>query len=138
MLRKPGVRRSVAIALLTVLVLAFGCGSSKEVKLDADDNGSQVQLERGQILVITLESNPSTGYRWEVVESEESIVQQKGEAVFKSSDTRDSPPPGTGGTETFRFEARSAGDVALKLVYHRSWEEGVEPLETFTLQVEVH
>jgi len=25
----------------------------------------------------------------------------------------------------------------LKLVYHRAWEEGVQPLETFTIQVTV-
>jgi len=137
MLRKLETLRNVAVVLLTISLLAIGCGTSKEVKVDASDSGSQVELEKGQTLVITLESNPSTGYRWEVVESEESILEQEGEAEFKSSDTRDPPPPGTGGTETFRFEAKSAGEVTLRLVYHRSWEEGVEPLETFTLQVEV-
>jgi len=131
------LRRNVISVLLALLVLAAGCGSAKEVKLDAADNGRQVELQKGQALVITLESNPSTGFRWGVVELEEDILRQMGEPEFKVSDPREPPPPGTGGWETFRFEAISAGQTALELVYHRPWEEGEEPLETFSLQVVV-
>jgi len=109
----------------------------EEVNVDENDADSQVELEQGRILVITLESNPSTGYRWEQVETQESILQQMGEAEFKPSDTGESPPPGTGGWEIFRFKAISAGQTSLKLVYHRPWEEDVEPLKTFSLQVVV-
>jgi len=129
------VPRNVIAVLLALLVLAVGCGPAKEFKLDAADNGRQVELQKGQTLVITLESNPTTGFRWEVVELEESILRQMGEPEFKVSDPRQPPPPGTGGWETFRFEAMSAGQTTLELVYHRSWEEGVEPLETFSLQI---
>jgi len=137
MWKKLKASRNTIAALLAVLILAAGCGPSKEIKLDASDNGSQVKLEKGQTLVVALESNPSTGYRWKVIEFESPILLQKGEAEFKSSDSREPPPPGTGGTETFRFEAISAGQMTLELVYHRSWEEKVDPLETFSLQVVV-
>jgi inhibitor of cysteine peptidase len=126
---------SIITVLLAALVLAAGCGRSTEIKLDANDNGRRIELEKGQVLVITLESNPTTGYRWEVVEFEEPILQQMGGAEFKQSDPREPPPPGTGGWETFRFEATSAGQMALNLVYHRPWEEDVDPLETFSVQV---
>ncbi len=108
-----------------------------EVHVDVDDAGSQVELEEGQILVVTLESNPTTGYRWEQAENQESILEQMGEAEFKPSDTGESPLVGAGGWEIFRFKAISAGQMTLQLVYHRSWEEGVEPLKTFSLQVVV-
>lgn len=109
MSRRVEARGNVIVVLLAVLVLAIGCGTPREVNVDANDNGSQIELEQGQILVITLESNPSTGYRWEVVEFEEPVLQQMREAVLESSDPKVPPPPGTGGTETFRFEAISAG-----------------------------
>ena len=109
----------------------------EEVNVDENDDGSQVELEQGQILVVTLESNPTTGYRWEVVETQESILEQMGEAEFKSSETGGPPLVGAGGWEIFRFKAISAGQTSLKLVYHRPWEEGVEPLKTFSLQVVV-
>lgn len=133
MLKRFAMPRNAIAILLALLVLAAGCGPAKEVKLDASDNGRQVELQKGQALVITLESNPTTGFMWEVVELEESILRQIGEAEFQS----ESEAVGAGGTETFRFEAVKAGQMALKLVYHRPWEEDVEPLETFSLQVMV-
>ncbi|HUU19715.1 MAG TPA: protease inhibitor I42 family protein [Sedimentisphaerales bacterium] len=109
----------------------------EEVNVDEEDDGGQVELEQGQILVVTLESNPTTGYGWEVVENQESILEQMGEAEFKQSDTGEPPLVGAGGWEIFRFKAVSAGQMTLQLVYRRSWEEDVEPLNTFSLQVVV-
>ena len=102
-----------------------------------DDAGSQVELEVGQIIIVTLESNPTTGYWWEQAENQESILEQMGEVEFKPSETGEPQLVGAGGWEIFRFKAISAGQMTLQLVYHRSWEEGVEPLKTFSLQVVV-
>jgi inhibitor of cysteine peptidase len=107
------------------------------VEVDVDNDGGQVELELGQILVVTLESNPSTGYCWELPENNESILEQLGEAEFISSDTSEPPPVGAGGWEIFRFTATGTGQVTLNLVYHRPWED-VEPLKTFSIQVIVH
>jgi len=137
MLRNTGLRINAIALLLTVLILTIGCSTSKEVKVVASATGSLVELRKGQTLVFTLESNPTTGYQWEVIENDESVLQQKGEAEFKSSDTSNPPASGKGGTETFRFYAQNTGNGTLKLVYHRSWEKEVEPLKTFTLQVKV-
>ena len=137
MLRNSGLRINTIMLLLTALILAVACSTSKEVKVVASATGSLIELKKGQTLVFTLESNPTTGFQWEVIENDESILQQKGEAEFKSSDTRNHPASGKGGTETFRFDAQSVGNVTLKLVYHRSWEKEVEPLKTFTLQIKV-
>lgn len=107
------------------------------VEVDEADDGGQVELVRGQTLVVTLESNPTTGYCWEVVEEPGSILKQMGEAEFKPSDTDEPPLVGAGGWEIFRFRAVSTGQMSLQLVYHRPWEGRVEPLQTFTLQVVV-
>ena len=135
--------RSVVI-LLGMLMLLAGCGpingtsagnQSEDVILSAKDDGGQIEVDAGQALVLTLESNPTTGFRWEVVEMEDAVLRPKGEAEFKLASELDSPPPGTGGVEIFRFEAVNAGETLLELVYHRPWEEGVEPLETFSVRV---
>ena len=119
------------------LILTESRDMSKEVHIDANDDGSQVELEQGQILVVTLESNPTTGYRWEQAETQESILEQIGEAEFMPSETGEPPLVGAGGWEIFRFTAVSTGQMTLRLVYRRPWEEGVEPLKTFSLQVTV-
>ena len=108
--------------------------SAETVEVNEDNDGGQVELEQGQILVVTLESNPSTGYRWELVENNESILKHFGQSEFKSSDPT---MVGAGGWEIFRFKAVSAGQMTLELVYHRSWED-VEPLKTYSIQVTVN
>ena len=139
-----------ACMLLGVLVLTAGCASSDGVPtdaevdrggeqvilLDAEDNGSQVELSSGQVLAVTLESNPTTGHSWQVSEVDQAVLAQVGEAEFREAPKEDEQMVGVGGTETFRFAA-SAGETTLTLVYHRPWEEDVEPLETFTVQVVV-
>lgn len=133
MSRKFKVSRSVIVALLAVLVLAVGCGTSKEVNLDANDDGSQVEIEKGQTLVIALEASPTTGYTWEAVELDEHILRQVGEPEFEPQ----SDAVGAPGIQTIRFEAVGAGPTTLRLGYRRPWEENVEPVETFSIQVVV-
>jgi predicted secreted protein len=110
----------------------------EEINVNEENDGGQVELELGQILVVTLESNPTTGYSWQQAENQEPILEQMGEAEFKPSETGESPLVGTGGWEIFRFKAISPGQMTLKLIYRRPWEEGVEPVKTFTLDVIIH
>ena len=121
------------------IVLIFGllltslsaCGVSTEVKLDAGDAGSQVELNAGQTLVVSLEGNPTTGFTWEAAELDEQVLRQVGEAEFKP----ETDPIGAGGVQTLRFETVNSGQTTLNLVYLRPWEEDVEPAETFSVQV---
>ena len=123
------------------IVLMFGllltalnaCGATNEVKLDASDDGNQVELDAGQTLVVSLAGNPTTGYTWEAAELDEQVLRQVGETEFKP----ESDAIGAGGVQTLRFETVNTGQMTLKLVYHRPWEEDVEPAETFSVQVVV-
>ncbi len=126
------------IALLTLLLaltLATGCSpQQQEVKATIDDDGREKQLKKGQTLVVTLEGNPTTGYSWEVAEPlDEQVLRLVGEPEFKA----ESDLVGAGGVQILRFEAVNAGKTTLKLAYRRHWEEGVEPLETYSIQVVV-
>jgi inhibitor of cysteine peptidase len=123
----------LAIVLLVLLALTAACRPARETQLDANSNGRQIEVSQGQTIVVTLEANPSTGYSWERAEAQEDILQQVGEPEF----TNRSNLVGAPGTETLRFKAAQAGQTELKLVYHRPWETGVAPEETFTVQVVV-
>ena len=109
----------------------FATKTVGEAKLGVDDNGRQVDIEEGQIVTIALESNPSTGYRWEVAELREDILRKVGETEFEV----ESIVPGTPGRETLRFKAVGTGQTTLRLVYHRAWQKGVDPLRTFSVQI---
>jgi inhibitor of cysteine peptidase len=133
--RELAVSASVLAAVLAGIVVAAisGCSARPALVLGAKDEGRQIELQTGETLTINLEGNPTTGYTWELVESKGAIMRQIGEAEFKA----DSDLVGAGGMQTLRFEAVTEGQMELTLVYHRPWETGVEPLETFTVQVTV-
>jgi len=147
-------RAGVGLSLLAVLVLATGCASGGappaggdvdagrsadrggEVALSAEDSGGRAELDAGDLLVVTLESNPTTGYAWEVSEVDKAVLAQVGEAEFQEAAREGEQLVGAPGVQTFRFEA-ARGETTVTLVYRRSWEKDVEPLETFTVEVVV-
>lgn len=104
--------------------------------LDEKDNEQEITLNGREMLVLTLESNPSTGFRWEVAQLEGRVLQSRGEPKWQPYDST-RILPGMGGWEIFHFKAAQVGQSPLKLVYHRPWETNIEPLETFTAQVVV-
>ena len=127
------------IFALSVLIstILTGCGSTgDDILLDADDNGRQIALKKGQTIAISLASNPTTGYSWQVVPLDGGVLAQVGEAKFDEK-ARDKDVVGAGGTETLRFEAKKPGQAMIELAYRRPWEKSEKPIETFSVQVTV-
>ena len=125
------------IVLAGRLFERFPPAGSEEVNVNEQDNGCKINLKQEQLVVVTLQSNPTTGYRWELIDNQDSILEQIGEAEFKPSDAPAVPPIGDGGCEIFHFMAANKGQMTLTLVYRRPWEAGVEPLSTFSIRVAV-
>ena len=92
-------------------------------------------MKPGDVLVVTLVSNPTTGYSWQVMEIDNAVLIQEGGPEYKQSPNTEGLV-GTGSMETFRFETIGAGEVKLELGYMRPWESAL-PLETFTIQMVV-
>ncbi len=126
------MRTVVVMSFFLGMALFSGCGANGTHISDAD-NGTQISLVPGDELTITLESNPTTGYSWQVMEINNAILLQDGDPEFKGPSGSEGLV-GTGGTETFRFKVVGEGDTTLELGYLRPWES-VPPVETFTIQV---
>ena len=134
----------LSVLLAALLFSAAGCSGAVPLStpispsnaLTEADNGKTVNLNVGEMLVVRLASNPSTGYSWETKGLNTQILEQVGDAVFESPDT---PPDlvGAGGTLVLTFKALQPGTTTLTLVYHRSWETDVAPLQTFSVTVAV-
>jgi len=126
------MRTAVLIALLLILALFNGCGD-REKLVTGPDNGSEIRLQIGEALTLKLESNPTTGYSWQVMEIDDTVLGQEGDPEYKS-DPGSGGAVGSGGEETIRFKAHASGKITLTLGYMRSWEE-VPPLKTFSIHV---
>jgi inhibitor of cysteine peptidase len=127
-------RLIIGLALVAALV---GCGSDEDgggerQVLDSADVGTEITVGVGEQFEIRLESNPTTGYAWQVVEQPDAI-----ELVSSEFEAPDTSLVGAGGVEVFVFEGASAGSGALRLEYVRSFEDPPEPAETAEFQVQV-
>ena len=125
-------RKMSRIALFCLLLAAcFALAACSGQTPTATEQVTSLEVKKGQVFQVQLKGNPTTGYGWEVAEVDEKVIQQQGEAEFKA----DSSLLGAGGTETLRFKAVGMGKATLKMVYRRSWEKDVAPLQTYTLEV---
>jgi len=123
----------MVVLTLFMLSLSLTACSSNKVEISADANGQTIDLTTGQKLVVSLESNPTTGFDWEITEIDQAVIKQSGESEYKS----ESDLLGAGGVRTFTFEAVATGTSTLKLIYHRSWEKDIPPEQEFTVTINV-
>ncbi len=90
------------------------------------------RLRVGEVLVVRLDENPTTGYLWQhaifppgALELVDSKVERKGEL------------PGAGGTRRFTFSATHPGAARVILSRRRPWEPETAELERLELTVDV-
>jgi inhibitor of cysteine peptidase len=116
-----------------IILFLAACASSPSgpTRLTASDANSTVELHLEDTLEISLEGNPTTGYSWEIPPDECGLLEQQGESDFQS----DSDALGSGGVVTLRFTAVQEGQMTCDLVYHRSFEPGVAPINNFSFQL---
>jgi inhibitor of cysteine peptidase len=119
------------VSTTTVASPLNGAGPS-EIQLTEHDNGRSIDL-KGEVLVLNLESNPSTGYSWQVQGMNQGILRQLDATEWLSS----APDKlGAPGIQVLRFAAVGKGRTNLELVYARSWETAASA-KTFSLEVRV-
>ena len=121
----------VTLLFFTLFLMLSGC---KPTTYRREDEGRKLSMHPGQSFLVVLDGNPTTGYTWELKSLNESVVKLEGMPEYSSGGSQ----AGAGGSYVFRFRTVAAGETDLVLVYHRPWEEGVEPLETFRLTIEVN
>jgi len=131
-----GLLGAVLMVALAGCKPAAGGGDKSEVLVEKDANGTTVTLDVDQVLAIKLESNPTTGYGWHVMDVDESILQAEGGPEMIEP-TQATPVLGAGGWQVIRYRAKAAGETTITLGYSRSFEPDVPPIETFTLTVKV-
>jgi len=122
---------ALGTALVMVLSLAAGCAQESEVIVDESSDGGTAQVTQGQVLVVRLPGNPTTGYTWTISEAPEFLVPL-GDPTFEAS----SEALGAGGVVSLRFAPEGVGTGTLTLAYRRPWETDQPAERTFTLTVD--
>ncbi len=103
-----------AAAAAAVCLLLSGCAAKKP-----------------QTAVMKLQSNPTTGYDWEVTQEPE-LFEITSEYI---TDAKDSEMAGAGGTQVYTLKPLQKGTAEVCFTYKRSWEEEADSVLSYTLKV---
>ncbi len=127
------MKRFILLAL--ALVALAGCTEELgPIDLDAANNGATLDVSSNQVLNIKLDSNITTGYKW-------NLATPPDAKVLKLLSSKYNEPSGgalgAGGSETWQFHATGRGTTSLKLAYARSFEPNNPPAKEFSLTINV-
>ena len=118
---------AVAIVITLILVLSpvfsQGCGATKwnpkggngqdtMLTLTRTDNGKSITMQVNDLLLLSLDENPTTGFQWAL-------------------------DGGGGGQRVLTFKAQRAGIGQLKLKLWREWQGEPSIVERFTVTLQV-
>jgi predicted secreted protein len=109
--------RSLRCALLLALLVA-ACstgGSFPSDKVLTEANAGMVLMRVGEQFSVKLAANPSTGYAWHGLISNENMLIRQGEPVF------------AGDTETFTYRIVAGGETQLRFEYKRALDSEKSP-----------
>jgi len=87
---------------------------------DYSDAKNVIEAEAGKDFVITLESNRTTGYEWQLAEPIDNHILEfiSSEYIKESTDRI-----GAGGKEVWTFRGLIAGKTLISFKYVRPWEK---------------
>jgi len=111
-------------------------GAIQDVTVTEKNNNGTLEVNRGDILAVRLESSPGTGYSWQIIRNDEKLMQQLGEPTL-STDPAQKVIMGGKEFTTFRFKATNSGMNVLELLYQRAWEKEKEPPKKFLIKVNI-
>lgn len=85
-----------------------------------------IEVAVGTDFSITLESNRTTGYEWQIAESlHKDMLQLAGSEYIRDKTSL----VGAGGKEVWTFKALKAGEAAISFKYVRPWERDIFPVK---------
>ncbi len=89
----------------------------------------KIEVPVNESFTITLDSNPTTGYRWEVNYDEKFL-----ELIFRKFHQL-SGGIGSGGHEEFEFKGLTPCETEVEMIYKREWEEKSLKIKSFRVKV---
>jgi len=127
----------LGVLLVAIAVLAVACDDASSANTHTvtitSERKTEVVLKAGDGLVISLASNPSTGYSWQATSSDPDVMDPKGSTNVRPKNA----PPGAPGRQNLSFLAVKPGTATLTLVYDRPFAKGSPGNKTVVYTVTV-
>jgi len=126
----------LAVGLAICIMGQTGCpytpsGPTTENEPTPDDVVTVKEIKVNESFDITLVSNPTTGYSWEVDFDGEYLTLVNAEYIPEQPELT-----GSGGVEKFTFTGLKVGTTEIMTNYKRPWEEESIKTEVFKVTIE--
>jgi predicted secreted protein len=119
--------------LWTCLIEAHAAAQKNYFEIGEIGSSVRVVLHSGDVLRVTLKSNPSTGYGWQILANNSSVLESGPITNLPG----DGHKVGTEGRLRREFTAKAEGEDRLVLAYSRPWEKSAAPARQLILYVTV-
>ena len=126
-------RHWISIAVAATLA---ACVTAKPLTLADAPSGQQVDLQRNQDVTVSLEANPSTGYRWDVILAAPTVLDRAGDEQFVAATTTGGAV-GAAGKSVWHFRAARTGTDLLRFAYRRPGDKNVPAARTVVYTMNV-
>ena len=106
--------------------------SSKTETFTVKDTEKTIYVNLKDSFNVSLDSNPTTGYSWEILPYNESVIR-----FAKSKYRPNTDRIGSNGKRIIEFKAFGKGKTILELFYLRVWKNDKGPINKFKITVVV-
>lgn len=139
-MRRKAFLVSAICVIMTVVSSCTGTGlmlninvTCEEFERKSPNLENEFELRKGDKIKAILCANPSTGYSWECVAVDESIMKLEKHEYLAA----DGGVVGATGTDIWIFRAVSEGSTEIRMEYSQPWEGGAKRANTYTMDVSV-
>jgi inhibitor of cysteine peptidase len=108
--------------------------SVTKVQLKQTDNGKTLLIKVGDVIVIQLPENATTGYRWAIDKLDTSLIEVIGDEHPASS----GGAMGAGSVRQLTLAVKQSGTTTLTLKNWREWEGDRSITERFSITLNIH
>lgn len=117
------IKKAIVWVVWIFVCVSSGLCFAKE-PLEIIDPVNVINADAGKEFTVTLDSNRTTGYQWELARP---LDENKIQVVKTEYEAAKTELAGAGGKEVWIFKAVSPGKTAILFHYVRPWEKGVAP-----------
>lgn len=119
----------IFIAALAVLACVSAPVMAATYAFSMEDNGKSMSVKSGDVITLSLQENPSTGFRW-------TLEKSGGLQIMRDSYTPSSTGLiGAAGVRTWMFMVTGSGRQTITATYKQSWMPTTGSETRFTLEL---
>ncbi|MFB3918781.1 hypothetical protein BU251_00730 [Candidatus Velamenicoccus archaeovorus] len=118
------MRRLSAVRGIGLLFFFCFCSHVFAAGTDASAGGRTVTTKVGEVFVIALDANRTTGYQWVLARP---LNEKKAEFICSKYKKLSDGRAGEAGEDLLLFKALSPGKIKIYLKYVRLWEKDKKP-----------